>query len=73
MQSSLFDAWIAASLFIGLVVCLEVWFWVGRRVRRRRGEPQDQLSNIQGAMLGLLALLLGFTFAMAAGRFSGRV
>jgi hypothetical protein len=73
MQSGLLDLLIAASLFIGLVACLELWCWVGRRVRRRRGEPLDQLANIQGAMLGLLALLLGFTFAMAAGRFSGRV
>jgi hypothetical protein len=60
-------------LFAGLVGCLELWFVIGRRVRRRRGEPLDQMANIQGATLGLLALLLGFSFALAAGRFSNRV
>ena len=63
----------AAGIFAGLVACLELWYFVGLRVRRRRGEPLDQLSNIQGATLGLLALLLGFSFALAAGRFSERV
>jgi hypothetical protein len=73
MRSDFSDFLIAASLFAGLVGCLELWFLAGRRVRRRRGEPLDQLANIQGATLGLLALLLGFSFALAAGRFSDRV
>jgi membrane protein DedA with SNARE-associated domain len=63
----------AAGLFAGLVASLEVWFWLGARARERRTEHPDQLANIQGAMLGLLALLLGFSFALAAGRFSDRV
>jgi hypothetical protein len=39
----------------------------------RRGEPRDQLANVQGATLGLPALLLGFSFALATGRFSDGV
>ncbi len=73
MRSDISDFLVAACLFAGLVGCLEFWFVVGRRVQRRRGEPLDQLANIQGATLGLLALLLGFSFALAAGRFSDRV
>lgn len=61
------------ALMAGLVACLEFWFLLGQRARRRRNEHPDQLAAIQGAMLGLLALLLGFSFALAAGRFSDRV
>ena len=63
----------ALALFAGLVACLELWFWLGQRARLKKSEHPDQLATIQGAMLGLLALLLGFSFALAAGRFSDRV
>lgn len=64
---------IAAGLFVGLVACLEIAHLFGHRARRKRSEHPDQLSTIQGAMLGLLALLLGFSFALVAGRFSDRL
>ncbi len=66
------DWLIAAGLFVGLVASLEICFYLGQRARRRRTEHPDQLATIQAAMLGLLALLLGFSFALAAGRFSDR-
>jgi hypothetical protein len=66
------DWFIAAGLFQGLLAGLEISFYLGRRARARRSEHPDQLATIQAAMLGLLALLLGFSFALAAGRFSDR-
>ncbi len=63
----------AAGLFLGLLASLELCFLLGTRARKRRAEHPDQLANIQGATLGLLALLLGFSFALAAERFSDRV
>lgn len=33
---------------------------------------KGQIGGIQGAVLGLLGLLLGFTFAMAVGRYDTR-
>ncbi len=72
-DSIIMDCLIALGLFVGLLVSLEVWYRLGQRTRRCEGEPPDQLATIQGAMLGLLALLLGFSFALAAGRFSDRV
>lgn len=42
-------------------------------MRSKSSGSWDQLSTIQSAMLGLLALLLGFSFALATERFSGRV
>lgn len=71
--SILLDVLTAVGLFLGLLVCLELWFRLGTRARQRRSDHPDPLSNIQGATLGLLALLLGFSFALAAGRFNDRV
>ena len=56
-----------------MLVSLELWFFLGLRASKRKAEHPDQLANIQGATLGLLALLLGFSFALAAGRFNDRV
>ena len=67
------DVLIAVALFGGLVSCLEFWYYLGCRARARHEEHPDQLATVQGATLGLLALLLGFSFALAAGRFSDRV
>lgn len=72
-NSIILDLLTAVGLFIGLLVCLELWFYLGNRARERQADHPDQLATIQGAMLGLLALLLGFSFALAAGRFSDRV
>ncbi len=71
--STILDVLTAVGLFLGLLGSLEVWFYLGNRARKRRKEHPDQLANIQGATLGLLALLLGFSFALAAGRFNDRV
>jgi uncharacterized membrane protein YidH (DUF202 family) len=42
---------------------------LGVRIAKRRGEDA---STLAGAILGLLALMIGFTFAMAVSRFEGR-
>ncbi len=67
------DVLSAAGIFAGLVVCLEVGYLFGHRSFRKKSETPDQVGTIQGAMLGMLALLLGFSFAQAASRFSDRV
>jgi hypothetical protein len=71
--SAILDVLVAAGLFLGLLASLELWFYFGIRASKRKAEHPDQLANIQGATLGLLALLLGFSFALAAGRFNDRV
>ena len=51
----------------------EFGFRVGLRLYRAHDEARkEQIGGTQGAMLGLLALLLGFTFAMAVGRYETR-
>lgn len=64
---------IAGVLFIAILVANELGYRVGRW---RRSEAdigaKTQTNAIQAAMLGLLALLLGFTFTMALQRFDAR-
>lgn len=62
--------------FIGLFIFLmiiEASFRLGRRLRKPADESaRTHISALQAALLGLLALLLGFTFAMSVTRFETR-
>lgn len=59
-------------LLLSLLVCAaELGFQIARRARAR-GEPAHEATAIQGAVLGLLALLLGFTFSLAVDRYEAR-
>jgi len=65
-------------LVIGIVSALlllgsELGFRLGLHLHHTKDEARKgQISGIRGAMLGLLGLLLGFTFAMAANRYERR-
>ena len=64
---------IAAVLFVSMVVVIELGFRLG--LRRQHVESEDSKSHIntiQGSMLGILALLLGFTFSQSLQRFDTR-
>jgi hypothetical protein len=67
------DFAVAAALLLLLAACTEAGFRLGRR-GVTTGEPLGgaTLGAIQGAVLGLLGLLLGFSFAGAAARFLER-
>jgi len=63
----------AGGLLIGMLVCLEI----GRRIGTRRlaQDPEGAKSGVgvvEGAVFGLLGLLLAFTFSGAATRFDTR-
>jgi hypothetical protein len=67
-------AWLVALVVIALLLAAAL---LGRWVRTRRlgergDEDKDGESLIMSAVLGLLALLLGFTFALAIDRFDNR-
>jgi hypothetical protein len=56
-----------------LVLFTELGFHLGRRAGRTTSdEARSQIGTIQAALLGLLALLLGFTFAMGMSRYEMR-
>jgi hypothetical protein len=64
---------IPVSLMVGLVLAVECGYRLGgRRSRGSDAAKAMETGAIQGAMLGLLGLLLGFSFAGAAGRFMER-
>jgi len=64
---------IAAGLLLLTLGVSEVGFRVGRRAKAKVPEADSpQLGTVQGAILGLLGLLLGFSFAAAGGRFIER-
>ncbi len=61
------------SSIFSFLVATEAGFRVGRRAQARVNDAsRSEISTIQGAMLGLLALMLGFTFSMAMSRFEVR-
>ncbi|MFG0274178.1 MAG: hypothetical protein ACF8QF_03890 [Phycisphaerales bacterium] len=60
-------------LVIGLLFAVECGYRLGeRRVRGSDAGKAMETGAIQGAMLGLLGLLLGFSFAGASGRYMER-
>jgi hypothetical protein len=66
------DLSIAIALFLVLVLALELGFRAGRQQGRQGEAGSGQVGAIQGAVLGLLGLLLAFSFAAAGSRFLER-
>lgn len=62
------------TTLIGSFVLLVAAAEVGRFHARRQGAMRDDsvISTLNGAALGLLALMIGFTFSLALARFDGR-
>ena len=52
-----------------IVAASEIGRLLGVRVGKQGG---DNVSTLEAAVLGLLALMIGFTFAMALSRFEAR-
>lgn len=64
---------IAAILFVSMVAIIEFGSWLG--MRRASGTAESvkaQLNGLQGSLLGILALLLGFTFSQSLQRYDIR-
>lgn len=59
-------------LIVLFLLAAEVGFRAGRQRGRRAADKEPQVGTIQGAILGMLALLLGFSFAMAQSRYDAR-
>lgn len=73
MNPSHYSILFAVSLFIGMLILLAV----GRRIGARRlaADPEGartRLGAVEGALFGLLGLIIAFTFSGAAARFDAR-
>lgn len=68
------DIWVSCLfLFFAMLLCM----WIGSRVGRRKSEKgnipeSDGNKTIFGAVFGLMAFLLAFTFGMSGSRFESR-
>ncbi|WP_369857208.1 hypothetical protein [Candidatus Thalassolituus haligoni] len=67
------SALIATVLFVAIIIANEFGFIAGRFVQSRTNDEIKALTgSIQASILGLLALLLGFTFSMSMQRYDNR-
>jgi hypothetical protein len=63
---------LAISLFVVLVACQEVGYRLGRRRAKALPDAFEGFGAMEGALFGLLALLLSFTFYGATSRLDVR-
>ena len=67
------SALIAAILFLIVFLVVEGGYRLGRRRQVHSSDPiKSQLSAIQGSLLGLISLVLGFTFSIALHHYDKR-
>lgn len=66
------QGWIYAISLVLLIGAAELGRRIGRRVRARGAGAHPSLGTIESASLGLLALMIGFTFSMALTRYDSR-
>lgn len=73
MAYTLIAAALALLLLAGMIGCLELGRWLGRRRLERDPVAADPSTGpMDGAVFALFGLLLAFTFAGAANRFDAR-
>jgi hypothetical protein len=73
MTKIVLSAGFAGGLFIGVLVCLRLGWRAGRRRLADEGESGHAgLGAVDGAVFGLVGLLIAFTFTGAAARFAQR-
>jgi hypothetical protein len=61
--------WIFLINLVATIAAFEIGRVFGRRAEAKGG---DDVTTLEGAVLGLLALMVGFTFSMALMRYEGR-
>lgn len=63
----------AVGLFVGILVCLALGRWIGRRAIARFGAAgMPNISSLEAAVFALLGLMIAFTFSGALSRFDVR-
>ncbi len=64
---------ICTVLLVTMLLATEAGYRIGRRTQPGATEPfKAHVHSVQGSVLGILALLLGFTFSLALQRFDSR-
>lgn len=60
--------YIVLILFFSMLIAI----WIGYKFGLKKVKTESKNAEISSSLLGLLALILGFTFAMAGSRYEGR-
>jgi hypothetical protein len=71
IHSLLFDLdalYIIIILFFSMLIAV----WIGYKIGLKKTKTDNKNAEISSSLLGLLALILGFTFAMAGSRYDNR-
>jgi hypothetical protein len=71
IHSLLFDldaSYIVIILFFLMLIAV----WIGYKIGLKKTKTDNKNSELSSSLLGLLALILGFTFAMAGSRYENR-
>lgn len=71
IHSLLFDldaVYIVMILFVFMLTAV----WIGYKIGLKKTKSENKNPEISSSLLGLLALILGFTFAMAGSRYENR-
>lgn len=63
---------ILATLFVVMVVANWLGFFVKQKQFKQKAAAAEGLGSVEGSLLGLLALLLSFTFSMSASKHDTR-
>jgi len=71
-QQIVFLASFVVCLFIGMLFVLEAGVRLGRRGRHDADKTGTGFGAVEGAVFGLLGLLIAFSFSGAANRFNAR-
>ena len=71
MDPTIFAPEYAASLFVGMLCCLEIGRRIGLRRHARKGDAGG-FGAAESAIFALFGLLIAFTFSGAAARFDSR-
>lgn len=73
MEFELYTWLFTGGLFLGMLLCLEIGRQIGiRRIARDPAGARAGVAPVEGALFGLLGLLIAFTFSGAAARFDYR-
>ena len=63
----------ALALFVGILICLALGRWIGRRAIARYGAAGlPNIGSLEAAVFALLGLMIAFTFSGALSRFDVR-
>ncbi|MGZ5135001.1 MAG: bestrophin-like domain [Flavitalea sp.] len=64
-------------LFVAIFIMILLFNWLGYRYKKRQlekypGQIHEGMGSVEGSILGVMSLLMGFTFSVAVSKFESR-